>query len=58
MSSGEKIPITAESSSMMMVFLFSFVVVFMSGFVPPFYFVFFRLGDDVGVGARGLYKKI
>ncbi|ACQ48355.1 hypothetical protein BAC_0965 [Bacillus anthracis str. A0488] len=36
MSNGEKIPITAESSSMMMVFLFSFVVVFMVGFVPPF----------------------
>ncbi|MEF7659889.1 hypothetical protein V4W79_28585 [Bacillus thuringiensis] len=36
MNSGEKIPIMAESSSMMMVFLFSFLVVFMSGFVPPF----------------------
>lgn len=36
MSSGEKIPIAAESNSMMMVFLFSFVVVFMSGLVPPF----------------------
>ncbi|EEM85149.1 hypothetical protein bthur0011_8010 [Bacillus thuringiensis serovar huazhongensis BGSC 4BD1] len=36
MSSGEKIPIAAESSSMMMVFLFSFVVVFMSGLVPLF----------------------
>jgi hypothetical protein len=36
MSSGENIPIAAESSSMMVVFLFSFVVVFMSGLVPPF----------------------
>lgn len=34
MSSGEKIPIVAESSSMMIVFLFSFVVVFMSDLVP------------------------
>lgn len=55
MSSGEKIPIAAESISMMMVFLFSFVVIFMSSLVPPFYFVFFRLGGDVGGGARGLY---
>lgn len=52
MSIGEKIPIAAESSSIMMVFLFSFVVVFMSGLVPLFYFVFFRLGGDVGRGAR------
>ena len=36
MNSGEKIPIAAESSSMMMVFCFSFVLVFMSGFVPFF----------------------
>ena len=35
MSSGEKIPIAAESSSMMMVFLF-LLVVFMSGLVPLF----------------------
>lgn len=55
MSSGEKIPIAAESSSMMMVF-FSFVVVFMSG-LSPFCFVFFRLGGNVGGGARGLYRK-
>jgi len=34
MSSGEKIPIADDSSSMMMVFLFSFVVVFMSGLIP------------------------
>jgi len=42
MSNGEKIPIVAESNSMMMVFLFSFVVVFMSGFVPLF--ILFSLG--------------
>jgi len=36
MNSGEKIPIMAESNSMMMVFLFSFAVVFMSGLVPLF----------------------
>lgn len=34
MSIGEKIPITAESNSMIMVFLFSFVVVFIISFVP------------------------
>ncbi len=36
MNSGEKIPIAAESSSMMMVFLFSILVVFISGLVPLF----------------------